>query len=182
LAQVMLGAFDLLGHSMGGKAAMVMALENPAGLRRMIVADIAPVGYSHTQSHLIQAMRGVDLSLVEKRSDADDILRPSIAEDGVRAFLLQSLDVKEKRWKLNLDVLEGEMDNIIGFPAVSGSFDGPTLFLSGAVSDYVLHEHRPEIKQLFPKARFAKIPEAGHWLHAEKPREFEAAIRVFLDA
>ena len=182
LAEVMSGEFDLLGHSMGGKAAMVMALENPGQLRRLIIADIAPVAYSHTQVHLIEAMRGMDLSGIEKRSDADEILAGSIDEPGIRAFLLQSLDVKEKRWKLNLDVLEQEMDHIIGFPDVSGAFEGPSLFLSGAASDYVLPDHRPAIKGLFPKARFAKIPDAGHWLHAEKPREFEAAVRVFLDA
>lgn len=182
LAEMMSGEFDLLGHSMGGKAAMVMALENPGQLRRLIIADIAPVAYSHTQVHLIEAMRGMDLSGIEKRSDADEILTGSIDEPGIRAFLLQSLDVKEKRWKLNLDVLEQEMDHIIGFPDVSGVFEGPSLFLSGAASDYVLPDHRPAIKGLFPKARFAKIPDAGHWLHAEKPREFEAAVRVFLDA
>jgi pimeloyl-ACP methyl ester carboxylesterase len=182
LAGVTDGAFDLLGHSMGGKAAMVMAVENPRGLRRLVVGDIAPVAYSHTQVHLIEAMRGVDLNSLEKRSDADALLQQSIPENGVRAFLLQSLDVKAKRWKLNLDVLEVEMAKIIGFPDLTGSFDGPTLFLSGSTSDYVLPEHRDDIRQLFPKARFAKIPDAGHWLHAEKPREFEAAVRVFLDA
>ena len=96
--------------------------------------------------------------------------------------MLQSLDLKEKRWRLNLDVLAAEMDKIIGFPDVIGSFNGPTLFLSGSDSDYVRREDRDQIKALFPKAKFAKIPGAGHWLHAEKPREFEAAVRAFLDA
>ena len=182
LTQILDGEFDLLGHSMGGKASMVMALQNPRGLRRMIVADIAPIAYSHTQTHLIDAMRAIDLTRIEKRSDADAQLRETVAEDGVRAFLLQSLDVKEKRWRLNLDVLEAEMDRIIGFPDVTGTFEGPTLFLSGAASDYVLPEHRGTIRTHFPKSRFAKIPEAGHWLHAEKPREFEAAVATFLAA
>ncbi|MEL7150152.1 MAG: alpha/beta hydrolase, partial [Pseudomonadota bacterium] len=100
----------------------------------------------------------------------------------VRAFLLQSLDVKARRWRLNLDVLADEMPKIMGFPDVSGQFDGPTLFLSGADSDYVTRECRAEIKALFPNARFAKIPGAGHWLHADQPRAFEAAVRAFLDA
>ncbi|MEL6683885.1 MAG: alpha/beta fold hydrolase, partial [Pseudomonadota bacterium] len=99
---------------------------------------------------------------------------------GVDDFLLQSLDLKEKRWRLNLDVLAAEMDKIIGFPQVSGQFDGPTLFLSGANSDYVQRDARPTIKALFPAAKFAKIPGAGHWLHAEKPREFAAAVNAFL--
>ena len=94
---------------------------------------------------------------------------------------MQSLDMKEKRWKLNFDALEGNMAAILSFPDVSGSFDGPVLFLAGALSNYVLPEHRERIKALFPKARFAKIPGAGHWLHAEKPREFEAAVRAFLN-
>ncbi len=98
----------------------------------------------------------------------------------MRAFLLQSLDVANKRWRLNLDVLQREMAGIVGFPEVSDAFTGPTLFLSGASSDYVQRDHRPLIKSLFPHAHQAKIPGAGHWLHAEKPREFEAAARAFL--
>ena len=170
----------VVGHSMGGKAAMVLALTHPEKIDRLIVADIAPVPYGHTQLPLIEAMRSIDLSHVETRGDADRQLAPLVPEDGVRAFLLQSLDVKRKAWRLNLDALAAEMDGIIGFPEVTGRFEGPTLFLSGAESDYVRPEHRDRIKTLFPSARFAKIPGAGHWLHAEKPREFEAAVRAFL--
>ena len=176
------GPWDIVGHSMGGKAAMVLALTQPDKLRKLVVADIAPVGYGHTQVQYIEAMRAVDLAQVETRGDADRQLAPHVPEDGIRAFLLQSLDVKGRRWRLNLDVLEREMPGIIGFPDVDGQFDGPALFLSGGDSDYVRPEHRDRIRALFPRARFAKIPGAGHWLHAEKPREFEAAIRVFLDA
>ena len=86
-----------------------------------------------------------------------------------------------QRWRRNLDVLAAERDKIIGFPEVSGRFDGPTLFLTGANSDYVQRTHRDRIKSLFPKARFAGLSGAGHWLHADKPREFEAAVRVFLN-
>lgn len=181
LAEVIAGIgqpLDVLGHSMGGKAAMVLALSKPQDLRRLIVADIAPVAYAHTQMGPIEAMRAVDLSHVERRSDATGQL---MIEEELKPFLLQSLDVKEKRWRLNLDVLAAEMPRIIGFPKVNGAFDGATLFLTGARSDYVLPEHREVIKPLFPNAKFAKIPGAGHWLHAEKPREFEAAVRVFLD-
>jgi pimeloyl-ACP methyl ester carboxylesterase len=131
---------------------------------------------------MIDAMRAVDLQEVEKRTDADRQLAAHVEAPGVRAFLLQSLDVAGRRWRLNLDVLEREMDAITGWPDPGGLFDGPTLFLSGADSDYVRAEHRPDILRQFPKARFAKIPGAGHWLHAEKPREFEAAIQAFLNA
>ena len=183
LAEVIakLGTVDLLGHSMGGKAAMVAAL-NAAPLRRLVIADIAPVAYGHSQIQYIEAMRQVDLSVVSKRSDAEAQLRPLVDDPALASFFLQSLDVREKRWKLNLDVLAAEMPKVLSFPEVSGQFDGPTLFLSGAESDYVRPEHRADIRALFPAARFAKIPGAGHWLHAEKPREFEAAVRVFLDA
>lgn len=175
------GPVDLMGHSMGGKAAMVLALARPDLVRRLIVADIAPVAYGHSQIQYVHAMRALDLSQVEKRSDADQLLRESVPDLPTRAFLLQSLDVAAKRWKLNLDVLEADMANVLGFPEVTGSFAGPTLFLSGGGSDYVQRDHRPKIMSLFPKARFVKIPKAGHWLHAEKPREFEAAVRAFLD-
>jgi pimeloyl-ACP methyl ester carboxylesterase len=174
------GVADVVGHSMGGKAAMMLALTAPETVRRLVVADIAPVAYGHTQAHLIDAMRAVDLSAVSTRRDADAQLSPHVPEDGVRAFLLQSLDVAGKRWRLNLDALSAEMPAILGWPDPAGVFEGPVLILSGAASDYVQPAHRPGIKRLFPNARFAKIPGAGHWLHAEKPREFEAAIAAFL--
>lgn len=182
LAEVIetLGPTHLLGHSMGGKASMVLALTRPALLTSLIVADIAPVAYGHTQIQFIEAMKGVDLSKVQKRSDALPLLGDIDPE--VAPFLLQSLDVAERRWRLNLDVLAAEMPKILGFPEMDGRFDGPTLFLTGAKSDYVRPDYRPEIKRLFPKSLFAKLPEAGHWLHAEKPREFEAALRAFLEA
>lgn len=177
------GRADVLGHSMGGKAAMMLALTQPDLLRRLVVADIAPVAYRHNQVHLIDAMRSVDLDKVQTRRDADDAMRTDVPEDGVRAFLLQSLDVKARAWRLNLDVLEADMEKVTGWPeGVTGQFDGPTLMLSGAQSDYVLKEYRDEIRAHFPAARFARIPGAGHWLHADRPREFEAAIRTFLDA
>ena len=102
----------------------------------------------------------------------------------MRAFFLQSLDLKAQppHWRLNLDVLEAEMAKIVGWPDISGTFDGPTLFLTGSLSHYVKPDYRPAILALFPKARFAKLTGAGHWLHADRPREFEEAVRVFLNA
>lgn len=174
------GPFDVLGHSMGGKAAMVLALEYPEKVNNLIVADIAPVPYDHTQIQYIHAMRQVDLSAIRKRSDAKAMLEQEIHDPGLVAFFLQSIDLGQKRWVLNLDVLEREMDKILSFPDISKSYHGRTLFLSGAESDYVERAHRPRIKALFPKARFAKIPGAGHFLHAEQPRRFEAAVRAWL--
>lgn len=176
------GPVDLLGHSMGGKAAMVLALGQPDLVNRLVVADIAPVAYGHSQVQFVEAMRAVDLSRVEKRSDAEAQLAKRVDDKTLQSFFTQSLDVKAKRWRLNLDALEANMADILGFPPVRGQFDGATFFLSGGQSDYVLPEHRATIKALFPKARFARIPQAGHWLHAEKPREFEASVRAFLNA
>jgi esterase len=186
LAEVILaegGPVDVLGHSMGGKAAMVLALRRPDLVARLLVADIAPVAYGHSQSHLIAAMRALPLAALDSRAAADAALAAQIEDAGVRAFLLQSLDLKAKppRWRLNLDVLEREMAQITGWPEVAGQFDGPALFLSGALSDYVRPEHRPAIKALFPAAKFAKLPGAGHWLHAEAPRPFEATARMWFD-
>lgn len=176
------GQADVVGHSMGGKAAMVLALTHPEMVRRLLVADIAPVAYGHSQIQYIEAMRKVDLSRVTKRSDAVEQLARHVEDKTLQSFFTQSLDVAGKRWKLNLDTLAAEMEKILSFPEVDGVFEGPALFLSGVRSDYVLPEHRPKIRAHFPKARFAKLADAGHWLHAEKPREFEASVRAFLYA
>jgi esterase len=174
---------DVLGHSMGGKAAMVLALTRPDLVHRLVVADIAPVSYGHSQRHLIAAMRGLDMSGVTTRGEADRRLSLTVPDAQVRAFLLQSLDLQADppRWRLGLDVLDAQMDRITGWP--EGPFAPchvPTLFVAGAQSDYIRPEHRETIRALFPAARQVKIPGAGHWLHAEKPREFEAAVRAFL--
>lgn len=180
LERLLPGPADVLGHSMGGKAAMVLALTRPDLVRRLVVADIAPVAYGHSQQPQIDAMRRVDLARVASRAEAEAQMQaetPAIA-----AFLLQSLDLAERRWRVNLDVLEAEMGKITGWPEVGGSFPRPALFLTGALSGYVRPEHRPVIRTLFPRARFASLTGAGHWLHAERPREFEQTVRAFLDA
>lgn len=179
---------DLLGHSMGGKAAMQLALTQGtlaqgALVRRLVVADIAPVAYSHDQTRHIEAMRALDLTNLTTRAEADRRLSAHVDDPALRAFFLQSLDLKAEggpRWRLNFDVLAAEMPKIVGWPGTPGQFDGPTLFLTGAESHYVRPEHREAIRAQFPRARFAKLIGAGHWLHAEKPREFEEAVRVFL--
>ncbi|RRH73879.1 alpha/beta fold hydrolase [Falsigemmobacter faecalis] len=179
------GQADVLGHSMGGKAAMHLALTRPQMLRRLIVADIAPVTYNHSQSANIEAMRSLDLSgLNGSRLEADRRLQARLQDPALRAFFLQSLDLKSEppRWRLNLDVLEAEMDKITGWPGTEGIYEGPTLFLTGAQSHYVQPEHKPLITAQFPRARFVKLSGAGHWLHAEKPREFEASILAWMEA
>ncbi|WP_050521123.1 alpha/beta fold hydrolase [Pseudorhodobacter antarcticus] len=176
------GRMDVMGHSMGGKAAMQLALTHGDLVDRLIVADIAPVAYDHDQSPHVRAMQGLDLAGITTRGAADSRLAGVMEDPGLRAFFLQSLDLKADpvRWRLNLDVLAEQMPAIVGWPGTKGVFDGPVLFLAGAGSHYVKPEYRADMRALFPAARFAKIPGAGHWLHAEKPREFEDTLRVFL--
>lgn len=179
LAEVIDQPIDIIGHSMGGKAAMMLALTRPELVRKLVVGDISPVDYESIDLAPLQAMRGVALGQVTRRADAAEQMQG--IDPTVASFLLQSLDFKQKKWILNLDILEENMRGIRGWPSgIEGTFDGPALFLSGAASDYVQPEHRPAIKPLFPNAKFAKIPGASHWLHAEKPREFEAAVNAFL--
>jgi pimeloyl-ACP methyl ester carboxylesterase len=176
------GTADLLGHSMGGKAAMVLALSEPERLRRLIVADMAPVAYDRTQLPYVEAMQAVDLAKVTRRAEAEAALAEAVPEPGVRAFLAQNVAVGPDgaAWKLNLPVLGAEMPKIMGWPDIGGRFDGPTLFVTGASSDYVLPDALPRIRDLFPAARVEAIPDAGHWLHADRPAAFIAAVQSFL--
>jgi len=177
------GQADVLGHSMGGKAAMLLALTQPALVRRLIVADIAPVNYTHSQLDAVAAMQAVDLAAVTRRADVDAQLAAlGVAEPETRSFFAQSLDLKEKRWRLNLDVLGRDMPAIMGFPAANSRFAGPALFVSGGASDYVQPAHHARIRALFPAAQMAEITGAGHILHAEQPQAFLATVAAFLNA
>jgi pimeloyl-ACP methyl ester carboxylesterase len=177
------GRADVLGHSMGGKAAMALALAEPDRVRRLIVADIAPVAYAHSQLGYVQAMQAVDLGGIARRSDCDAALAATVPESAVRAFLCQSLTVGPDgaAWKLGLGTLADQMPAIMDFPVAAGRFDGPALFLRGGRSDYVRPEHWPAIRTLFPAAIEAVIDGAGHWLHADAPGPFVAAVEAFLD-
>ncbi|MBP7000261.1 alpha/beta fold hydrolase [Amaricoccus sp.] len=176
------GRADVLGHSMGGKAAMALALTAPERVGRLVVDDIAPVRYGHSQIGYVRAMEALDLSGVRRRSDADAALAASVPEPGVRAFLIQSLALTQEgaAWKLNLDALGDQMPGIMDFPDLPGRFEGQTLFLVGGASDYVRDAHRPEIEARFPAARIEALPGVGHWLHAEAPEAFVAAVEAFL--
>ena len=176
------GSVDVLGHSMGGKAAMVLALRNPSNMNRLIVADIAPIAYSHTQITNIRIMQSLDISTLTRRSEADKILSGYIMDTPTRAFLVQSLELSENgnRWALNLDALADNMDAIIGFPDVSGTFPNETLFIKGGSSDYISSQHMPKINSLFPNSSVQEIAGAGHWVHAEAPRPFIEAVINFL--
>ncbi|MTD99661.1 alpha/beta fold hydrolase [Paracoccus sp. YIM 132242] len=178
------GRVDLAGHSMGGKAAMVLALTRPRMVRKLAVLDIAPVAYGHSQTALIDAMEGLDLVPIDRRSAADAALAQRIADPGVRAFLLQSLDLKAapKAWRLNLPALRDQMDNLVGWPAglPRASFDGPVLEVAGERSDYVTAEGQAALRGYFPQARVVRVKGAGHWLHADAPETVAQILTGFL--
>jgi len=175
-----LASARLVGHSMGGKVAMTLALTRPERVERLVVVDIAPVAYRHGFEDFITAMLAVDLDRVTRRADADAALAPAIPEPRVRAFLLQNLEQRDGRfaWRPNLRALLAGMATITGVPALPDArpYRGPCCFIRGATSDYVRDEHLPRIRALFPNAELRTIEGAGHWLHAERPREFLDAL------
>lgn len=178
------GRAHVLGHSMGGKTAMQLALTRPEKIDRLIVVDIAPVAYDHSHRPMIEAMMNLKLEGLKNRAEADRNLTAEIAEPMVRLFLLQNLMRRDDHfaWRMNLPVLHASTDDIVGFPENGDSeFDHPTLFLYGEDSDYVTEESRSMIPSSFTAAEFFGIPGAGHWVHADKPDVLIREIQRFLD-
>lgn len=173
-------AVTLVGHSMGGKVAMVLALARPGLVRRLVVVDVAPVTYPSTFGSYAQAMHAASLDGVTRRSQVDDQLAEAVPDQGVRAFLLQNLVLDEHgaRWRVNLPVLEASMGTIAGFPDTPPDvqYKKPVLFVAGERSDYLAPDHEPAVRRLFPQADLAVVPGAGHWVHAEKPVELLALL------
>lgn len=177
------GPVALVGHSMGGKTAMLTALRHADVVERLVVVDAAPVSYPPAFVEYAQAMRNADLSSVQRRADVDAQLVNAVPTPGTRAFLLQNLilDDQGARWRPNLPVIEAALPAISAWPEdESGRYDGPTLFIYGGKSDYVQHNHRATIERYFPQVQFAEIPEAGHWVHAERLDDFLATLTLFL--
>jgi pimeloyl-ACP methyl ester carboxylesterase len=176
----------LLGHSMGGKVAMLTALLYPAEVDRLIVVDIAPAPNPPALLAYVQAMRTADLHGVTRRGDVDARLAETVHDPAERGFLLQNLIIDEgtARWRLNLDAIERDFPEIVGFPPLPAdtAYRGPTLFVAGARSDHIRPGQEPGIRQLFPRARITRIEEAGHWVHAEQPQAFLQAVEAFLSA
>lgn len=174
----------VLGHSMGGKVAMTLALEWPQLVERLLVVDIAPVASTGTPVEYVRAMRSLPLAVLTRRSEVADALADDIPDRGMRNFLALNVAVGETglSWTLNLEVLERDFGAILGFPEFppGRAFTGPTLFLVGGRSSYVRPEHRPAIDRLFPAAVVETIPAAGHWMHADAPEAFVAAADRFL--
>lgn len=180
------GRADVLGHSMGGKAAMALALTHPARVRKLIVADIAPVAYDHSHAETLAAMAALDLSAVARRADADRALAEGIPNPALRAFVVQNLAIEDgaARWRPDIAALSAGMAELVGFPSRfrHDSFAGPALFLRGGASDYVTPAMHGAIRARFPAARIETLEGAGHWLHAEQPEAFLAAVEAFLAA
>lgn len=179
------GRAAVIGHSLGGKVAMWLALTRPERVDRLIAADIAPVGYARGFGAYVAALAAVDLATARSRTDVDRQLAGTIADPALRGFLLQNLTRSEAglAWRVNLAALAANMAALMGFPDAAGRrYPGPALFLRGGHSDYVVPEHRAAITALFPAAAHAEIADAGHWLHAERPEAFLAEVRRFLAA
>lgn len=184
----------VVGHSMGGKVAMLLALRHPELVDRLVVVDIAPGAAGETSEfeHLLDSLAGLDLEAVSSRAGADAALAAPIPNPTVRGFLLQNLRRDEDggwRWRANLDLLRAELDVVAGFPDPgdttfdgAAQFDGPVLWVAGERSDYIRPEYAPAMRALFPRVRQLTVKGAGHWVHSEQPEVFTQALRVFLGA
>jgi pimeloyl-ACP methyl ester carboxylesterase len=191
----------LVGHSMGGKVAMQLALHRPELLRALVVVDVAPVEYPVSGGRtddpdeeaspfaaFIAAMQAIDLDALQTREEADRALREAVPSTMVRSFLLQSL-VRDGvgagggwRWRLNLETLARDLGELRGFPEPEpgARYDGPVLWIAGVNSTYVLDRDRPRMDELFPATRLVRIKHAGHWVHSEQPEVFLETVRRFL--
>lgn len=177
-------SLHVVGHSMGGKVAMVLALRHPDLVDRLVVADISPSQSEGAGEfeHLLGSLARLDLPTLLRRSDADEQLTPLIDDERVRGFLLQNLrsDPTGFRWQANLDLLRAQLSIIGGFPDTEAVFDHPVLWLAGERSGYVRPDDAPRMRELFPRTRLVTIKGAGHWVHSEKPEAFVSAVRAFL--
>ena len=173
----------IVGHSMGGKVAMQLALSYPERVEKLVVMDISPVANKPRHSAIFKGLNDVANSAVTDRKAADEILAKQIPELGVRQFLLKSFAKNEQgqyQWRFNLAVLDQQYENILAQLDENDSCLCDTLFIKGNDSDYILAEHRPVIMALFPNSNAKIIHGAGHWLHAQKPLAVNKAISDFL--
>lgn len=173
----------IMGHSMGGKTAMQLALSNPDRVSKLIVVDISPKAYHHRHTGIFETLCSLNLDQVENRKQAEQHLTQGIDNPMVIQFLLKSLYRNEQghfAWRFNLPVLQKHYPEIAAAPDAQGSYSGPTLFIKGGNSDYIQAEDQPVIKSLFPTAQAKIIADTGHWPHAEKGRLFLKQVNDFL--
>jgi esterase len=170
----------VIGHSMGGKTAMTLGLAAPERVGRLLIADIAPVPYRHGNDAVVRAMQAIPLHAGLGRAEAEAALGDAVAGP-VRTFLIQNLQFgPQPRWRIGLEEIAAAIPDLEGWETPDGRFSGATLFVAGAQSDYLLPEHRPVIRALFPSARFVSIKHAGHWVHADNPAGFLSVVEAFL--
>jgi esterase len=175
----------ILGHSMGGKVAMCLALDAPERISRLLVADIAPIAYRDDGGHaaIIDALQAIPLVPGMSRAEADAALAATIGDPGLRGFLLQNLRTgPAPEWRLGLAELAAGLHDILAWPAHAARYGGPALFIAGARSAYIAAASHPAIEKYFPDARIVTLEGAGHWLHADNPAGFLALARDFLAA
>ena len=174
----------VVGHSMGGKAAMWLALQQPQAISRLVVVDIAPVTYPDHFGKLIDALLQLPIAEISSRNEADRRLEAAIPDPALRQFLLQNLARTDNgfRWRPNLAALRANRHHVVGFPAPrpGARFPGPTLFIRGACSDAVMDAYIPTIQHYFPAATVATIDGTGHWPHAERPQAFFEVLSGFI--
>lgn len=178
---------NLLGHSMGGKTVMRFACKYPHLVEKLIVADIGPKSYPVHHAEIIEALKTVDFSKIDSRSDADEMLKKSIPEMGVRQFLLKNFywkDVKNKKgaWRFNLDVISEKIEEVGKETFPEAMFSIPTLFLNGEKSNYIKKEDIESIQEKYINSKVFTIPKAGHWLHAEQPDIFHDKVLEFINS
>lgn len=176
------GAY-VIGHSMGGKTAMQLALEHPDLVKKLVVVDIAPKAYNGGHYEIFQALFDLRPERIEDRKQADEFLAQRISEEDVRLFLMKNLSRRKEggyEFKMNLPVLWNHYADILA-PVGGASYQGPTLFLKGGRSQHVvLPDDEPLIKDLFPNAAIQTVEGAGHWVHAEAPDELLRLVQAFL--
>ena len=175
---------SIIAHSMGGKAAMWLALNRPDLVHKLIVVDIAPVDYQHDFSEVLSGFKSIPLASIQSRKDADRHLSNTIQTESLRQFLLQNLQSRagQYSWRINLDAIEQFMPEITSFPDASHlpAFEKRVLFVGGGQSNYLNKENQKQTRHLFPMASFSMIKNAGHWLHSEQPELFVSLITPYL--
>jgi len=173
----------LIGHSLGGKVAMQVALNNPSRVSRLVVIDISPVTYTSLQDTALDALNRLAANPAASRAEADSMISGKIVDPGTRAFLLKTLardDQGQLRPKLNLaSINQNYATSLVAAPS-GQPYSGATLFLKGEHSAYIQQKHRPIIQQLFPASQVEVVADCGHWLHAEKPAEVNGLIEAFI--
>lgn len=172
-----------VGHSLGGKVAMQVALTSPDSVESLVVADIAPVAYPPRHDVVFAALAAVEAAHCENREEAAEVMAGHIQDVRVIQFLLTSLqrgDTGSLAWRFDLRGIEAAYPALSAAPGGGGAYTGPVLFIKGGESDYLAQSQRAVIKGLFPAATLKIMPGCGHWLHAEQPRVFNRIVERFL--